>query len=232
MLQAVVFDLDDTLYPEREFVLSGFRSVSKWVEQNTKISFADAYGQLVQFFEEDSHGHTFDRFLKDHDIWSASIVQKMVGIYRGHRPEISSFPEVLDMMARLGKRFRIGLLSDGYLDVQQRKLDALGLEHCFNAVVFSDKWGKDAWKPSPYPFNVMLEIFGVRAVQAVYVADNPVKDFLGARRAGMSSVRVRLPGGVYSKMEPETSDHMPSIEITALGQLEEALLRIDCGGAV
>lgn len=227
MLKAIIFDLDDTLYPEREFVLSGFRSVSRWVEQNIEISFADAYGQLFQFFEEDSHGHAFDRFLEDHGIWSASILQEMVGIYRGHRPEISSFPEVPDMLAWLGKRFRIGLLSDGYLDVQQRKLDALGLEHCFDAVVFSDKWGKDAWKPNTYPFNVMLEIFGVRAAQAVYVADNPVKDFLGARRAGMSSIRLRLAGGIYSAKEPETPDHAASIEISSLGQLEEALLLID-----
>jgi putative hydrolase of the HAD superfamily len=230
MLKAVVFDLDDTLYPEREFVMSGFRAVSRWVEQNTEISFADAYGQLVQIFEEDSHGHTFDRFLENHGIWSASIVQEMVGVYRGHRPEISFFPEVPDILARLGKRFRVGLLSDGYLDVQQRKLGALGLEHCFDAVVFSDKWGKEAWKPNPRPFNVMLEIFGVRAVQAVYVADNPVKDFLGARRAGMFSIRLRLTGGVYAALEPETPDHAAGIEISSLGQLEEALLMIDRDG--
>lgn len=230
MLKAIVFDLDDTLYPEREFSLSGFRAVARWTEQNLGIFFADAYGKLVQFFEEDSHCHTFDRFLEDHGIWSASIVQEMVEIYRGHCPEISSFPEVPDMLARLGKRFRIGLLSDGYLDVQQRKLNALALEHCFDAVVFSDKWGKDAWKPNPRPFNVILEIFGVRAVQTVYVADNPVKDFLGARRAGMSSIRLRLTGGVYAALEPETSDHAPNIEISNLGQLEEALLGLDRDG--
>lgn len=230
MLKAVVFDLDDTLYPEREFVLSGFRSVALWVEQNTEISFADAYGQLVQFSEEDSHGHTFDRFLEDHGIWSASIAQEMVEIYRGHRPEISSFPGVPAMLARLGKRFRIGLLSDGYLDVQQRKLDALALEHCFDAVVFSDKWGKDAWKPNPRPFNVILEKFGLKGAQAVYVADNPVKDFLGARRAGMFSIRLRLTEGVYAALEPETSDHAPSIEISNLGQLEEALPGLDRDG--
>ncbi len=228
MLNAVVFDLDDTLYPERKFVLSGFRAVSRWVEQNTEISFTDAYGQLVHFFEENLYGNTFDRFLEDHGMWSASIVQEMVGIYREHHPEISSFPEVPDMLVRLGKRFKIGLLSDGYLDVQQRKLDALGLEQSFNAVIFSDKWGKDAWKPNPYPFNVMLEIFGVRAAQAVYVADNPVKDFLGARRAGMSSIRLRLTRGVYAALEPETPDHAAGIEISSLGQLEEALLVIDC----
>jgi len=151
----------------------------------------------------------------------------MVRVYRGHRPEIASFPDIPDILIQLKKRFKLGLLSDGYLDVQQRKLEALGLSHHFDAVVFSDQWGKNAWKPSAHPFRAVLELLSTNAAQGVYVADNPAKDFLGARRAGMSSIRVRLPKGVYTAMEPETSDHAPNLEVTNLGQLEDTLLMIE-----
>jgi putative hydrolase of the HAD superfamily len=232
MLEAVVFDLDDTLYPEREFVLSGFRAVALWAEQNMGIIFTDGYQELVHLFENSTHGRTFDLFLENHGLWSVSVVQEMVQIYRTHCPEIACFPEIPDLLIRLKKRFKIGLLSDGYLEVQERKLQALGLERHFDAVVFSDQWGKDAWKPNPRPFKAVLELLSTKAAQAVYVADNPAKDFLGARRAGMSSIRVRMKGGVYNTIEPETSDHAPTLEISNLSRLEEALLKIDRDGVL
>jgi putative hydrolase of the HAD superfamily len=108
------------------------------------------------------------------------------------------------------------LVSDGHLAVQRRKLAALGLAHHFDAVVFSDEWGREAWKPSLVPFMAVLERLGVEASEAVYVGDNPAKDFLGARRAGMFAVRVCRPGGEYARLEPPTAQHAPHRIVTSL----------------
>ena len=223
MLKAIIFDLDDTLYPEREFVLSGFRAVALWVEQNMGIDSTDCYQELVHLFENNAHGRTFDLFLENHGLLSASAIQKMVQIYRTHYPEIVCFPEIPDVLIQLKKRFKIGLLSDGYLDVQKRKIEALGLRHYFDAVVFSDQWGRKAWKPNPRPFKTILEILAITARQAVYIADNPIKDFLGARRAGMASIRIRLEGGIYNDIEPISDDYRPDVEIMNFQQLGEKL---------
>ena len=45
----------------------------------------------------------------------------------------------------------LGLISDGYLVAQQKKLAALNIREAFQAVVFSDAFGRDSWKPSPRP---------------------------------------------------------------------------------
>ena len=64
---------------------------------------------------------------------------------------------------------------------------------------------------------------GIPPGAAVYVSDNPAKDFLGARRAGMRSVRVRPAGGIYAALEPETPEYAPDAEVDGLGGVERAL---------
>ena len=80
--------------------------------------------------------------------------------------------------------------------------------------------GRDAWKPSPRPFYHLLEQLAVPAARAVYVADNPAKDFRGARSAGMATIRVRRADGLYRDLEPRSAADAPDFEIDSL----EALL--------
>jgi putative hydrolase of the HAD superfamily len=115
------------------------------------------------------------------------------------------------------------LISDGFYDVQNRKLAALGIGGYFDAVVFSDRYGKEAWKPSSKPFEVVLSLLGLPAADSVYIADNPNKDFLGARRLGMGTIRVRHAGGYYSQCQPPTAEHAPDRQIEDIARLEGLL---------
>ena len=40
--EAIVFDLDDTLYPEREYVFSAYRAVAKWIERHLGTAATEA----------------------------------------------------------------------------------------------------------------------------------------------------------------------------------------------
>jgi putative hydrolase of the HAD superfamily len=115
------------------------------------------------------------------------------------------------------------LISDGFALTQHRKLDALGLTEQFRALIISDELLGKARKPSPLPFQAALEELGVAPEKAVYVADNPTKDFVGARRAGLASVRVRRPQGLYSHLEPADRMHEPDLEVADLVDLERRL---------
>ena len=127
------------------------------------------------------------------------------------------------MLETLHRHYKLGLVSDGFLDVQRRKLVALGLGHYFDAIVFSDEWGRDAWKPSTKPFEVVLQQLKVHAAISVYVADNPVKDFVGARRIGMLTIQVRRLQGEHMDVKPPTAQHAPDLTITSLAELEKVL---------
>lgn len=221
--QAIVFDLDDTLYPERDYVLSGFRAVAMWAETHLDIPAEQGSTELQQLFAQGVRGDTFNRWLLSHGIDGADLTPQLVQVYREHTPTLTPFPGMPQLLDRLRDRYRLGIVSDGYLAVQQRKLAALGLADYFDVVVFSDQLGREAWKPSTRPFETVLERIGVASEASVYVADNPKKDFLGARRAGMATIWLRQPDGEYTHLEPPTSQHAPDLLVTTLALLEHAV---------
>jgi putative hydrolase of the HAD superfamily len=210
--RAVVLDLDDTLYPEAAYVRSGFRAVAARAQETLGVPAAEAEAELVALFEEGVRGDTFD----------------LVAAYRAHAPEIAPCPEAQALLRRLrADGSAVGLLSDGDPAVQGRKLDALGLWEAFDAIVVTGELGPDAGKPSPRGFEEVLRRLGdAPPGEAVYVSDNPAKDFVGARRAGMRSIRVRRPGGIYAALEPETPEHAPDAEVSGLDELPSALDRL------
>ncbi len=222
--QAIVFDLDDTLYAEEAYVHSGFRAVAAWGAEHLYVPATQGYIELERLFREGVRGRTFDAWLAGHGLSSDGAVGELVRIYRAHEPAIEPFPEVPALLERLAVDHTLGLLSDGLAEVQNAKLDALGLRRRFDAVVITDELGREAWKPSPRGFEVLLQrLGGIVPGAAVYVSDNPVKDFLGARRAGLRSIRVRRPEGIYAHLEPETDAHAPDAEVHGLGGVEPAL---------
>jgi putative hydrolase of the HAD superfamily len=225
-LRTVVVDLDDTLYAEEDYVHSGFRAVSDWAAEHLDIAASQGYIELGSLFRSGVRGDTFDRWLSSHGVDSDGVIGELVRVYREHKPQIQPFAEAPALLEHLGERYRLGLLSDGYEQVQTAKLEALGLREAFAAVLITDELGREAWKPSPRGFEVLLERLEASPAEAVYVSDNPAKDFVAARDAGMRSVRVRHPHGIYAALEPESALHAPDTEIAGLGHLEDALARL------
>jgi putative hydrolase of the HAD superfamily len=217
--RAVVFDLDDTLYPEEAYVRSGFRAAAQAAARLYGVPAAEAYRELEQFFREGVRGDTFDRWLYVRGI--TADVNQLVAAYRDHTPTLEPFPEAPDLLARLrGQGYTLGMLSDGEPAIQYGKLDALGLRDAFDATLVSGELGRDAWKPSPRGLVTLLERLGVDPAEAVYVSDNPAKDFKAAREAEMRSIRVRREGGIYSHLEPKSPDYAPDEEARSLEEVE------------
>ncbi len=149
MIRAVAFDMDDTLYPERAFVFSGYRAVSEAVE--AELGFP-IYDELVDLFQSGRRGDLFTPVLARHlGAVEESYVKRLVAVYRAHRPVIAPFPEAAAVLEEIRGRYRMALISDGIEAVQQRKLDALGLRPLFEAIVMTDAFGREFWKPTPCP---------------------------------------------------------------------------------
>ncbi|HET90281.1 MAG TPA: HAD family hydrolase [Chloroflexi bacterium] len=98
-------------------------------------------------------------------------------------------PGVAEVLPRLSRRYRLGLISDTGLTpgrVLRRILQRDGLLRCFDALTFSDETG--ATKPFPEQFLRTLEGLGVDPAEAAHVGDLPETDVIGAQQAGMKSV--------------------------------------------
>jgi putative hydrolase of the HAD superfamily len=205
MQMAIIFDLDDTLYPQAAFKISGFRAVAEWLSPKINVPQTKILCTLNKILEEKgpSHGYMFDDLVFQLDI-QKSWIQKIVQVFIEHRPLITCFPGVHDMLKSMAKTYMTGILTDGRTDVQERKIDALGLNPIVNAILISSSMGLE--KPDPRLYTWFQDRFGLPGGQCIYVGDNPEKDFIGANGLGWWTIRV-LQGEHASK--PAAEDHAP-----------------------
>lgn len=220
-VRTVVFDLDDTLYPERDYTRSGIRAAARHFAG--ELGEAETARQLLELERMDPAGPIYSRWLEQRGLDAADWLPKLLRVHRAHQPRLQLEPSVRRTLVRMRKSYALGLISDGRLEQQRAKADALGLHDLLDAMVFSDELGRERWKPHPAPYWKALERLGARPSETVYVGDNPAKDFLGARRAGLRSIRLRRPEGLHAATEPACPDAAPAAEIEDLAALESLL---------
>jgi putative hydrolase of the HAD superfamily len=198
----VVFDLDDTLYLERDYVWSGFRALEGWAKTN--LGLADFCLRAWTLFERGERGHIFDRILEKAGIEpDRNTIQMMVDLYRGHIPDIQLAADAADCLQDVRNQAHLALVSDGPEQSQRNKIKALGLERSFEAVVLTSALGGGYAKPHLKAFLDVQKYFGPAVQQYTYVADNPIKDFIGPRSLGWKTIRVRRDKGLYSYLEAD-----------------------------
>ncbi|HUW81713.1 MAG TPA: HAD family hydrolase [Phycisphaerae bacterium] len=221
-LRVIVFDLDDTLYPERDYVQSGFEAVARAFEAELRPTF-DLATRMKQVFESGDRSRVFDSILGDlHRPPDPALIQRMVDVYRNHQPRIRLFADADAALDRLASRFKLALLSDGYLAAQRRKVDALGLAQRLDSIVLTDELGRDYWKPDPRAFQRLAADLQLCGPQCAYVADNRSKDFVAPNQLGWRSVMVCRPGALYADW-PAPAGGQPQFVIDSLNRLPESL---------
>ncbi|MDP6635055.1 MAG: HAD family hydrolase [Phycisphaerae bacterium] len=196
--QAIVFDLDDTLYAERDYVLSGYRAICEHLSDDP--SHSDRMRDWL--WERFLSGRTAGAFDALNENFSLGLtgpqITELVAVYRDHSPQITPRPGVCELLTRLHVSNLLGIVSDGFLPAQELKLDALGLAEHFDAVVFTEAMGREAWKPSPAGFEAICRELQIDAGQCTYVGDNPSKDFAAPNGLGWRTVQLLLDGQVHS----------------------------------
>lgn len=213
-----VLDLDDTLYPERDYVISGFKALDTWAYTELKIEgFAK---HCIRLFEQGERGTIFNQALEAVGMnASQERIQQLLNIYRNHTPVgLTLFPDAERFLNQKSKNIQLGLITDGYLEVQKLKFAALNIKPFFDAVVFSDALGREHWKPSTAPYEQVETLLKVEGTRCLYIGDNPTKDFLGARTRGWLTIRLRRESGEHCLKEP-TAEHAADFEIHSLDEL-------------
>jgi putative hydrolase of the HAD superfamily len=208
-VRAVLFDLDDTLFPQADWLDGAWQAVAEEARaQGVDPQRLDA--ELRQVASQGSaRGLIIDRALarlgRD-DVDVAPLVAR----FAAHAPaRLDPYPGVPDALEGLARSVPLGLVTDGNPDIQRAKLAALGLAGMFSAVVLSDELGREHRKPSPVPFRAALSALGVGADEVLHVGDRPDKDVGGAAAAGIRAVRVRT--GEYASLrdDPEPWASVP-----------------------
>ncbi len=203
--KAVIFDLDDTLYSEKEYVKSGYRAVAQELPQ-----ISEAAEKLWAAFLEGRPA--IDVVLQDEGIYSEELSGKCLDTYRSHIPEIHMYDGISELIDSLKKNgVKVGIITDGRPDGQRNKLDALGLNDMVDEIIITDEIGGPAFrKPNDISFRIMQRKMNIPFQDMIYIGDNANKDFTAPKRLGMRSLWFRNEDGVYYSEDQSNEIHTVS----------------------
>ncbi len=191
-IKGVIFDLDDTLYSEKEYVRSGYKAVSDYLGGGYE-------DKLWNYFKVGKPA--IDGLLKE--IGREDEMDKVISIYRSHKPDIHLYPGVSEMIGDLKvKGIKVGIITDGRPEGQRNKIEALGLD--VDDVIITDELGGSQFrKPCDIAFRIMATKWKLPYEDIAYVGDNLAKDFQAPQQLGMMSVYFQNGDGLYSSVTKE-----------------------------
>lgn len=190
--------MDDTLYPEKEFVLSGFKEVSKYISNEYKIDNEKVFSILKKDFDKGIRKKNFNELLKKLDL-KQNILQDLINIYRDHKPDISLYSDAEIVLNKPYKKIKLGIITDGYPQTQKNKIQGLGIENFFDEIIINDIRKEN--KLETKSFIKMLLKLGTKPNESIYIGDNPLRDFPAAKKVGIHTVRIKRKDGVYSNIK-------------------------------
>ena len=200
MIKCVVFDLDDTLYSEASYAISGFKAVDGHVEE--RFARRGFFEKARDLFDQGLHKNLFNIVLKSMEVkFSDEDIHSMVHVYRHHTPDISLYEDAQWALNYCKNRYQTGLITDGYKSTQTRKIKALDLNKRIDHIVVTDELGADFWKPHPKSYADIESRSGCAGEMCMYIGDNEGKDFVTARERGWKTVCIRRDAGVYRDID-------------------------------
>jgi len=222
-IKAAIFDLDDTLYLERDYAFSGFRAVAEALSD--LLGDPDKNTKAMRALFDSPHRHrVFNRFLEQSGHESDDkLVRMMIDTFRNHTPTIQLLPDAGGAIARLTQRYKLGLITDGPAVMQRAKINALGLTGRIDEIVVTDELGPGAGKPNPLAFEMIAGALNIHHSECVYVADNPAKDFVAPNALAWLTVQILRPLGVYKDVQPAGGGE-PAQTIHLLDELDRLLV--------
>jgi putative hydrolase of the HAD superfamily len=189
MIDAVMFDLDDTLL-DRTGSLHRFL-----VEQYQR--FHDLFGGVAssrfreRFLVLDAHGHVpkstvYPALLAEFGIEQDAAADLLADYRLNCCRHAAAIPGAFEVLAELRRRdIKLGIVTNGETEFQNRHIDALGLAPLVDAVLISEAEGLR--KPDARLFLRAASRLGTPAERCLFVGDNPEVDIRGADAAGMAT---------------------------------------------
>lgn len=216
-----VFDLDDTLFKERDFVTSSFRVIACEADRRGIISYEKALAILCAGRDGEMAFSSLAEEVAARAPGCGLTEEWMVNTYRTHTPDIKLDDATESVLAALRERGEnLGLITDGRSNTQRAKIKALGLERFIEPrnILVSGETGFDKTHREPFDM-IMMRNPAERCY--VYVGDNSAKDFIWPNKLGWLTVQLDDADGV--NIHPQSSDRpaafLPQRHIGSLSQL-------------
>ncbi|MDI6804463.1 MAG: TIGR02253 family HAD-type hydrolase [Bacteroidota bacterium] len=220
MIRAVVFDLDNTLVDfmaMKRQAING--AVDAMIDAGIGLQKVEIHQRIDAIYQERGieFQKVFDELLYDifqkvdYKILSAGII----AYRRAREAALVPYPHVYMTLIELAKMgLKLAVISDAPSREAWLRLCYLNLHHIFDCVVTFDDTGER--KPSPVPFQKVLEMLNVKGGDAIMIGDWAERDMVGAAKVGMKTVFARYGntfGTIESGADYDVNDIQELIEI-------------------
>jgi HAD superfamily hydrolase (TIGR01549 family) len=201
MLQAVLFDLDDTLFDHLGCARTALEGVQLSHASLADVSFAELERTHARFLEElhlevmagrmgldDARRERFRRVLAATGVDASAASADAVACayrdgYQAARREVAGAAALLPLIKA---KARVGVVSNNLREEQADKLRVCGLDRFVDVLVVSEEAG--VLKPDPAIFHLALDRLHVSPQETVMVGDSWPADIVGARAAGIRPI--------------------------------------------
>lgn len=193
-IKAVLFDLDDTLWPVAPVIMQAELSLHRWMAIHTP-NVVQKYSIEALREQRNALVKTDPRFA--YDLWALRLallrkVFKKVGedlakadqamqVFADARNQVELYEDVLPALALLRERLVLGSVSNGFADLQ-----AIGLAPHFQVSLAAHSFG--CAKPDPRIFSAACAALNLAPQQVAYVGDDLALDVRGAQQAGLAGI--------------------------------------------
>ncbi|MDM1042814.1 MULTISPECIES: HAD family hydrolase [Empedobacter] len=204
----IIFDLDDTLMYEIDFLKSAFKEIADFIDKKNQEELFKL--MLIKYHEGEN---VFDFLINNYTNFSK---EQLLQMYRNHFPNISLNEGTDDLLKKIkSKGYKLGLITDGRSVTQRNKLKALEIENLFDRIVISEEFG--SMKPNESNFKVFQE---PEIDDYFYIGDNTKKDFVTPNKLGWTSICILNKGFNIHKQDFNLDQQfLPQLKINSLSEL-------------
>jgi putative hydrolase of the HAD superfamily len=208
-LEAVIFDLDDTLHDDTVAYRRASERVAEEVARERGVdasALQTAYIAEIQRFWGNLSSDQLSESIGDvrTAMWRAALraagidepalAERCAADYnRFRKDELKLWPGVLDLLSKLRREgVRLALLTNGFAETHREKIAQLELNDAFDELFIADEVGM--LKPDPRLFRYACKQLGVEPAAAAMVGDRYDRDVVGAAEAGLYTVWLNVRG--------------------------------------
>lgn len=203
-IEAVVFDLDDVLYSQKDYVRSGLRQIAADL---SKVH--NCYNRMCAALEKGQL--PVETILKEEGMQTPEKVRECLDILVEHSPDIRLYPGVPELFRELRRKKKyIAVITDGKPVMQNQKIDALKLRPLVDEILITDELAGNAdahvfRKPNDLAYLIMRRRLGVALRNMAYVGIDPERNFAAPQKLGMRCYMYVNKDSLYAKVG-ETED--------------------------
>lgn len=193
----IIFDLDDTLYKEINFLKSAYLDIALMITPKTYMS---TFNKMMEFYY--SNQNVFEKIIKYTK--TNYTKQELLNSYRNHLPNIElKYTTQILLKYLIDTNISLGLITDGRSIQQRNKLKALSIENYFKDIIISEEFGSE--KPSALNYQYFENKY--QGFKFCYIGDNLKKDFVIPNQLGWDTICLKDNGENIHSQNIDISDY-------------------------